>query len=684
MKGFVGGIPLALLVAAVQVQAMESSTGNGMSQNNFHQRRTAGFGPQVGGTALGGPSGNDGDGSNAWPYNAEVDAKSNVNEFNKDDHSVKIHNKEVHAPPPPIPYGPALGPGAGPFGHAFGPALGPGAGPFPKRGWPAGGTAEGGPSGNDEGQVFNMPITGNFKTDVNDYNKDDHSISVKNKDIHASPIIVPPPHPHFGGPGGPGGPPGGFREANEGDHFHIPAGAFAKRFAPGGTALGGPGGGDFHGSPGPFIPGGTALGGPSGDDDGGDLNFGKSAHIHTNVNEASKDDHSIDIKHKDIYERPFGVPFKRGFYPEAGGTALGGPSGNDGGQEFNMPITIDTDTAVNESYEDDHSIDLKHKDVYAPPPFPVGGAPFRRAYAPSREEGSDDDFPPVAGGTALGGPSGDDSDGDFNDPTDIGVDTNVNENHQDNHAIKLDTTTVHRPEWAVPVAHVQEVQEVPEMPWMTYEDQQHAAGAPVPVNQVATFDASGPAPPTDRDEHEQSSQCDAVHEVVRTVTKTQYKQVAATKTVYQQAPVVSQAVETSAIPMSAVPNQMEVDPKVMSSAVHGSQFASAPAPAASSFAPYESYNYKSQAPMSSPVAMYSMIPVQVPVASSSYMGSMATPAASMGLNMPSGVSPEHSAMASASASPSSHSPFFTGAATRVSGGLASAAAAVVGVLAFVL
>ncbi|KAJ5287842.1 hypothetical protein N7478_003528 [Penicillium angulare] len=711
MKGFVGGIPLALLVAAVQVQAMEPGMVSEMGQNNFHQRRTAGLEPHFGGTAMGGPSGNDGDGSFKTPYAADVNTHSNVNEFSKDDHSVNIKNKDIHPPPPP-PHGSAFGPGAGPFG----PALGPGAGPFPKRHWPSGGTAGGGPSGNDEGQSFNMPITGNFHTDVNEYNKDDHSIAIKNKNIHPPPIIEAPVHPPFAGP------PGGFRESHGAspDHFHVPATAFTKRFSPGGTAMGGPGGGGHsHGFPGPVISGGTAMGGPSGDDDDGNLNFGKTANIHSSVNEHSKDDHSVDIKHKDIYpppppfvHPPFGHPFKRSLRPhEGGGTAMGGPSGDDGGQEFNMPITIDTDTAVNESYDDDHSVDLKHTDVYPPAPvapfggpgpvIPEGDAPFRRAYSPdssdrdAESDGDDEDPPVIAGGTAMGGPSGDDSGGDFDASTNVGVDSNVNEDHQDNHAIKLDTTTVHPPAWPIHEVHevpVHEVpvetahEEVPQMPWMTYQAQQHAAGNPIIVAET-NHQESAPAPPTHRDEQEAAPHCSAeVHEVVRTVTKTQYKQVQATETVYKQAPVVSQVVQTSAIPMSAVPMESGAAPKILSSAVYGSQVAYASAPASSSYAPYESYNYKYQAPASSSAAAYSMIPVHVPMAtpSSSAMYSMATPSASHGVNVPSGVSPDRSNMPGASASPSSNSPMFTGAATRVSGGLVSAAAAVVGVLAFVL
>lgn len=701
-----------------------------MSQNSFHQRRAAGLYPShVGGTAMGGPSGNDEDGTFKSPYNADVHTHTTVNEHYKDNHSIKIKDKHI--------YPPSFGPGAGPFGHADG----PGAGPFPKRSWPSGGTAEGGPSGNDEGQSFNMPITGIFHTDVNEYSKDDHSIHVKNKDIHPGPIIEAPafhPPPQFAGPpNGPGGH-GSFRMASgeSSKKFEVPAESFAKRFIPGGTAMGGPGGGESHGPESygegyPVIAGGTAMGGPSGDDKGIDWDMSQTADIKTNVNEDYEDDHSINIKNKDVYLPPSHPPFafpKRSLYPHSGGTAMGGPSGNDGGQSFNMPITIETDTAVNEHYEDDHSIDLKHKDVYPAPHFPPfhGGRPFRRAYSPDsadREGGDDDDnddfSPPViSGGTAMGGPSGDDDGIDFSSPTHIGVDTNVNEHHDDNHAIKLDTTTVHPSSWdfhpvpaPAPVHEAHEIpahtshEEVPQMPWMSYTDQQHAAGVPSESHsspeapeQHATPEAaeqhaapeapehyeipapSEPAPPVHRAEEEHAPECSAqVHEVVRTVTETQYKQVQATETVYQQVPAVSQAVQTSAVPMHAVPMESGSDPKVLSF--------SAPA-RSSSNAPYASYPYAAKSSMSAPVAKYSQIPVHVPMAtpsSSASMMAMSTPASSHGLNMPTGVSPEQSAHPSSSGHPSpSKGVMFTGAASRVSGGIISAVAAVAGVLAFVL
>ncbi|OQD81241.1 hypothetical protein PENANT_c028G11120 [Penicillium antarcticum] len=697
MKGFVGGIPIALLAVAAQAKFIE------------HQEH--GFVPQAGGTAMGGPSGDDSDGGFISPYSANVKTNTQVNEYSKDDHHVNLKHTDVF-PPHHVHFGPPVAvkngpqvPGMGPFVER--PQV-PGEGPFKKRGTP-GGTAMGGPSGDDEGQVFNMPITGIFQTEVNDYNKDDHSVAVKDTHVHPAPVHVVHPPPQFHGPphgyhGRPAGPPSAA--------FNAPPSTFEKRWGPekeGGTAMGGPGGGSHHGPAGfPHPHGGTAMGGPSGDDDG--ISFSKpvTGHFKTSVNEYSKDDHSIDLKHKDVYAPrfpPWGAPFKRSWGPEheQGGTAMGGPSGNDGGQEFNAPITIDTDTDVNEHYEDDHSIDLKHKDIYAPPP-PFGGPgpvvfgahpPFRRAYSPNREAG---------GGTAMGGPSGDDDGTSFSDPTNIDVTTGVNEHHEDNHAVKGDFTHVHpnvHPYWddyeeapysyESPPAPVEYpvTENFPTSPKghpappAEVSESHPAPPAPHAENPQAPTEASPSAPPmapapavAEAPPREDHQECAAkVHEVVRTVTKTQYKTVEAT-------PEYKQSVPTSAVPMAATPQMSaQVDPKVFSNAI------SASAPASSAVRSYAPYSYASERPMSQS-APYSMISVHVPMAtpaSSSY--AMATPSSSMAKMMPTGVDAlSHGSQSSAAASPSAsvHATMFEGGAARLSGGLFSAAAGVMGVLAFIL
>ncbi|KAJ5579730.1 uncharacterized protein N7459_005715 [Penicillium hispanicum] len=616
MKGFVGGIPLALLVAALQAQAMEyGAQGNSVNNHGFHQRR------QLGGTALGGPSGKDDDGSFTSPYSADVKAHTNVNGFSQDDHSIKVKDKDVY-PPPPLPYGPALGPGAGPFPeHA-------------KRSFPYGGTALGGPSGNDEGQSFDMPITGNFHTDVNEYNKDDHSTKVKSEDIHPPPIVHPPPvHPP---PVKPAGPPPAEKGPSEpifrnaagnapSDHFHVPATAFGKRFGPeaGGTALGGPGSGSKPEGPGPVVAGGTVLGGPSGPDEGTSFNAPVTGTFATDVNEHSKDDHSVDVKHTDVFpppppHPPFGPPFKRHWPPTEGGTALGGPSGQDDGISFNAPVTGNFHTNVDEASKDDHSIAVKNKDVFPPPPPPFG-PPFKRHWGPteggtalggpSGDDGGQSFSAPITvdthtglnedyednhsrapgGGTALGGPSGEDDGETVNDPTNVDVGSKVNEDHVDNHAIKSDSTDVHLPPF-----------DVPHMPWMEYPPPAHLAGPHPPAGPPAGPPGESTEAPTEhqappREDHEEVPQCAAqVHEVVRTVTKTQYKDVQPTETVFKEIPA-SHVAEAS-----AVPEVSPAQPKLYPSAAHASQSPSSPG-----------YQYGSE-PSSSPSYDFGASPSDTP------------------------------------------------------------------------
>jgi hypothetical protein len=132
--------------------------------------------------------------------------------------------------------------------------------------------------------------------------------------------------------------------------------------------------------------------------------------------------------------------------------------------------------------------------------------------------------------------------------------------------------------------------------------------------------------------------------------------------------------------MSAIPQQSYVpNSNVYSNpALHPSVETIVAVPASSSMIPEYSYDYHSHRPVTKAVP-YSMIPVNVPMSSNVVMGS-STPA--MSKAVPTGVSPEHSA--AASPSPSARGQMFTGDAARLSGGLVSVAAAVMGVLVFVL
>ncbi|CRL17201.1 unnamed protein product [Penicillium camemberti] len=802
MKGFIGGIPVALLAVAAQAQ--------------FAERHEHDFHPKAGGTAIGGPSGNDNDGGFVSPYSASIKTDTKVNQWNKDDHSIKLKHTDVYPRPPVVPV---------PFGHpvANGPQV-PGMGPFGKgkRGGAPGGTAIGGPSGNDEGQSFDMSVTGVFNTEVEDENKDDHSIDIKDKNIYAPPPVVLHPPPHFSGPSR-----GGYN----------PHAAFGKRFGP--------------------HAGGTAIGGPSGNDGGQSFSAPTNIKTSTDVSEHNEDDHSIGLKHEDIYAHPFG-PFRRsenhgpaghggappaGHFephpeshyephteshyephsephyaphpephyenhpephtenhpephyepqysptyaphyephttveheltslknnnngPSAGSIAFGrrgvpGPPGHGGAPPAGHfePHPESHFAPHTESHYEPHSephyephpephfenhpephYENHPEPHYAPHYSPsykphyephttfeteltelknnnngpaAGSIAFgRRAYAPTPETS-------VGGGTAIGGPSGNDGGSSFSAPTDIGVSTDVNEHNEDNHAIEGEFTHVH----------------------------------------------PGASPEHAREEHVEAPQCAAqVHEVVHTVTKTQYKTAEATHVVYQPAP----AFEHDPTPANAphhpdgadvyapsgpAPSSPANDPHHpvgadayapsrpapsgpdaehppyaipptdnlipahvpmaaptpgTSAGYSGWAQPSGPAESYGSFpkpssggAPYGSYPkpsvganpYPASAPAPSDYAAqrpsYSKIAVHVPMATPASYGafSQATPSNSMGKMIPSGVSAEQKASPSSSASASvSHGVMFEGGAARLSGGIVSAAAAVMGVLAFIL
>jgi hypothetical protein len=549
-----------------------------------------------------------------------------------------------------------------PFGH--GPQV-PGMGPFNgKRDAPHGGTAMGGPSGNDEGQSFDMSVTGNFNTETEEENQDDHSTEIENTDVHPAPVHV---HPHGGYPGAA---PSIFRP-----------GTFAKRF------------GQPHG-------GGTAMGGPSGNDGGQSFSAPTNIETDTGINEHNEDDHSTELEHEDIYPQSHAggfSPFRRS--ENFGRPAHGAPGHIEPHHESHFEPHPESHYAPHsenhyephpephyEPHPEPHYVNHQEPHVehhpephYAPHYSPTyaphhephttfeseltavknnnngpgaGGIAFgRRAYAPT----------PETDATVIGGPSGDDETNGFSAPTNIGVATDVNEHNEDNHAIEGEFTDVHAP-----------------------------------------ADYS----------REDSPACAAkVQEIVHTVTKTQYHT----------------ALETNAIPAHA-PQKFGADPyaNYPEHNVGADPYANYPehnagadpyAPSGAGSPNYDSedvpfvhvpmassaaatsavYNYPQHSAGADPYAphkyaasqgpSYSKIAVHVPMATPASYGvfSKATPSGSMGHMVPTGASAQKAAASSASPSPSaSHGIMFQGDAARLSGGIFSAAAAVMGVLAFIL
>lgn len=475
MKGLVGGIPLALLVAAVA-----NGHGQGLKED----------GPV---TVIGGPSGDDGGNNVAVEFAGSYN--SGVKDKYKDDHSVNLKNTVVaHAPPHPPVRGshkrhhPAVTVIGGPSGDDGGNSaeiefdssyasavedwykddhshdvenhiITPPVHGFRRRGDPSV-TLVGGPSGNDGGNSVEFEFDSSYASVVKDAYKDDHSVGIENHITH------PPPAPGFRKRGdgdttvigGPSGNDGGnsaeiefdssynsaVKDAYTDDHSvdiddHIvqaaPSRGFHKR-----------GGGDT-----------TVIGGPSGDDGGNSASFEFDSSYASSVKDWYKDDHSVDVKNTVIHPPPvFHPPPVQGFRKrDDGGSHIGtpnshkqgkvaegdksgasakhggvtlikGPSGNDGGNSAEIEFDSKYASAVEDHYKDDHSVDIKNH-VVAPPAVPKG----------FRKRGSD----PVL----LGGPSGDDEGNDADFVFDDDYSSTVDDHYVDDHSVKAENWIVHVP-----------------------------------------------------------------------------------------------------------------------------------------------------------------------------------------------------------------------------------------------
>ncbi|PYH40729.1 putative GPI anchored protein, partial [Aspergillus saccharolyticus JOP 1030-1] len=151
----------------------------------------------------------------------------------------------------------------------------------------------GGPGGVDTGNTFDMPITNTFSSEVNDYYQDDHS-----RDLDFDKTVV---HPHH-------------RRAPD-EHEHV-----------------------------------DVIGGPAGVDTGNTFAMPIINKFSSEVNDYSEDDHSRDL---DIDTTVVHPHHKREHVD-----VIGGPGGIDTGNTFDMPITNKFSSEVNDYYQDDHSWDV--------------------------------------------------------------------------------------------------------------------------------------------------------------------------------------------------------------------------------------------------------------------------------------------------------------------------------------
>ncbi|KAL4817421.1 hypothetical protein BDW67DRAFT_183680 [Aspergillus spinulosporus] len=479
MKGLHGGIPLAVLAATARAQVQ----------------------------VIGGPSGADVGNHASIP--TENTAISTVNEDFKDDHSFELEH-EVKVYPPG-------------HGHRKRVTGGPGT------------SVIGGPSGDDIGNSFAAASVNIFSSEVNEAYKDDHSV-----DIDKTTIIKPYHH-------------------RRDDNFpEVPDRP---------TVIGGPSGDDIGNVA--DIPTlnefsssvtesyvdnhsvdvdkntivkphwrrqhSAVLDGPGGDDVG-------SAAFLAGVNKFSssftgkyKDDHSVDIDkttivkpggHNDRYGQEHGREHGRSGFQHPPNkhearsdpaTVIGGPSGDDIGNVADIPTVNSFTSSFNGQYTDDHSVDVDKTFIVKPHKA--------RALRPGQEDedGSDGE----RGATIVGGPSGDDVGNGFGAASVNTVDTEINEEVEDDHSVKVDKTEIIKPD----DEHIHPIEPHSEDHSAEHHSgEQEAPSAPVPVHYNS--------------ESESDPECSKVHQVVQTVTSTRIAVETATHTVWPQ-PAHSEAQESS-------------------------------------------------------------------------------------------------------------------------------------------
>ncbi|KAE8392431.1 hypothetical protein BDV23DRAFT_170950 [Aspergillus alliaceus] len=318
MKGLQNGIPIAVLAAMASAQGIGGSHGVDIGND----------------AALG----------------FSNDVYSEVNAFSKDDHSTDIDTNTnitniLTVPPHPPAHGPRES------GHA------------PRGGHEAHGrryapTVVGGPHSVDIGNEADLDFMNAFKSDVNSYNEDNHSVKI-DKTTHIVNIPPPPPPPFHHGP--PHGPPHGD------GHGH------GRR--------------DRHGK-GPVT---SVVDGPHTVDVGNAAEFGFKSELKSEVSDYHKDDHSVDIKKTtDIKVLPpphephsHGPPRhdheRRDRHGNGPDTVVGGPHGVDVGNAAGFASKNAFSSDVNSFNEDDHSVDIdKATDIkiLSPPHPPHHGPPY--------------------------------------------------------------------------------------------------------------------------------------------------------------------------------------------------------------------------------------------------------------------------------------------------------------------
>ncbi|KAJ5163232.1 uncharacterized protein N7500_005062 [Penicillium coprophilum] len=638
MKGFIGGIPVALLAVAAQAKFVES---------------------QARGTAIGGPSGNDGEGGFISPNSASFKADTQVNEWDEDDHSVKVKHTDAYPRPPVVPV---------PFGHPgfSGRPQVPGMGPFGKRGEPSRSVVFSDHPHHDEDQGFHLSVTDASSTEVNDYNKDDHSTRVKHEDVHPhGPAFIPFRRSENHGPPAHGAPrmlphPEPHHESHTDSHYephtephfvNHPEPHYAPHYSPSYEP---------HYEPHTTLEHDlTSLEGNNKGPSAGKISFSRRGFPTPPGPHFEPHPESHYESHTESHYEPHPEPHYVNHpephtenHPEPHYAPHYSPSYE---PHYEPHTTLEHDLT---SLEGNNKGPSAGKISFSRRGFPTPPGPhFEPHPEPHYESHSESHYEPHP------------------------------EPHYVNHP-EPHTTNHPEPHYA---PHYSPSYEPHYEPHTTVDDDitslknnnQGPSAGSISFSRRAYAPAADDNAGTSGEDGVEASQCAAqVHEVVRTVTKTQYKTAEATHFAYQSAPVI----EASAIPVHAPQHSAGADPMmnpnpasapVPTSAVfsHSPQHLAGADPLANS-AP-ASYNQASQRPVSQ-AGSYSMIPVHVPMATPVSHGILSKPT-------PSGAFAEQQASPSSSASSSvSHGIMFEGDAARLSGGILSAAAAVMGVLAFIL
>ncbi|KAL5001773.1 hypothetical protein BDV10DRAFT_191806 [Aspergillus recurvatus] len=383
MKGLHGGIPLAVLAATARAQVQ----------------------------VIGGPGGVDVGNHASIP--TENTATTTVNEDFKDDHSFELeHEVKVYPPGHGHHKRVARGSSGDDIGNAFGAAT---VNSFSsevneaykddhsvdidkttivkphhhRRGdifpeVPAKPTVVGEPSGDDIGNVADIPTLNEFTSSVTTAYFDDHSV-----DVDKNTIIKP-----------------------HSRRQHV-----------------------------------SVIDAPGGDDVGNAAFLADVNKLSSSFTGKYKDDHSVDIDKTTIIEPDSHHGKKHpgpGFHHPPKHEArsdrapvIGGPSGDDIGNVADIP-TVNSFTGIfNGKYQDDHSVDVDKTFIVKPHKA--------RAVRPGHDDDNDDDDEEEEEITVFGGPRGDDVGNGFAAVSVNTVNTETNESVNDDHSVKVHETEVIHP-----------------------------------------------------------------------------------------------------------------------------------------------------------------------------------------------------------------------------------------------